>query len=730
MPETYQRLDPYTVVDEFGQPHYMPADYSAAPTQGPLGDQSVTQAEPLAPEPVPQAPVGGPPVTELPVQPPAPTLVPPPSPEERATEAVGTAVTTGPAGFTAQGGQAKNRPQLGQVVMGAAAAQGRADVSRVQGEAAVGRATAEGEQRQAQFYLEAADKYDEMVNDGRKRAKERSDAFLKRQQDALSQETNPQRFWNNMSGLGKVMWILGLAATGWTKNPNDEALILKVMEASIDRDIESQRLDFERTKERLGVEERALAREDQGDESYLEKWFTGRNLRLKSIESGLKAKIAEVGSEAAERTGLLDMYARVQAAAAKVQADGVAHIEAKEAARALRAHQAWMAQKQHEYNLEEIRARAAAEREGQGPGPGVDPTLGVTVLVNGQPQRITAQGATPEQVGKNTQEIAKTAQSANLRYGNLLTVREELKKMTTTDLARGGTARFKAAITSTASEIARKRGGPITASDMQYALIQELGVPVSVGTDDQGFWSGSWELAKNVGDSKDSALGVIDANIRNLPKRTVDEIKALRGDLPGDVTYQPQDLREKEPGTTTTSEDIALSGAGAEVGDIQAQAGEQTRAPLGKRSYTQGYTPTRLAPGGTTPAQQNVGIASGSTREETARNLDEAMKRYREERKPGGSEPPPLRDQTEVDAVVSRMEGKGTAAIRANRDAAMRRSDLSPEAKMRVWVEADVRLGGETGRKGATAKERLVKLATDLGLYTEEEARTRAGVQK
>lgn len=800
MPQAYRRIDPFTILDEYGLPHFVPEQYPMGTGPSETGDMTKPSSAPgqvaqlmgpgntnQGPGPAmpgdlqgmppvnlvgpggpnnPEGPVtgdegkaeiagtlagvralranGGPDAVSGPngIAPQTHGVPIDPYPKEskkqraqrQALERQGL-LSSDPGAFTERGGVVQSREELAMLGGGAARAQEDADNSAVLGAKEVGDVEELKDRAESIFHEKSAQEYHRLVTEEHQRSVQRWEDWRKKNEQAANSKIDPHRMWNHASGFSKAMWVISILSAGATGDPQKMQLALGVLDKEIDRDISAQEQDIKNRQEGVSKDMEGVVALDKLGRLTIDDWATERNMRYQSVLKGLDAKIKQVGNVAAERTGLLQSRAAVQQKAFELQTKFQGQIEQEGQAAVERKFQAGMQSARFAHDKEMARvdfeygvARDAAKTQDEmsrAQSVGVDPSLGLTVIgPDGQPQRITAQGGTPAQVGENAGKIGQLAVEGNEEYGNLLTVQEELGKMSTGDVLRGGTARFKMALENIAEVRARRRGGPITADDRAAALKETTGVTI-----DSSVVKNGWEAVKLPGDFMDGAKQVIDANIRDLPNRVTGRVKAVRGDQPGQVQYVPQDPRGKEPGTPTNNDTLATLGQGANVADLQSPV----RTPV-----ESGTLPVRKLGSGPNAGQYTNPAMPFDWDSDVVKKAAES---YLDAKGKGQESPLPPAEREHVESAINAFKGVSTKEIKKRAAAAIRGADqkgMSDEAKLEIQVEAVKasmeKWGAETqAKQGISAVKGLQEL-WDLSADDTEDMiktiRTKYGVEE
>ncbi len=231
---------------------------------------------------------------------------------------------------------------------------------------------------------------------------------------ALRTEEDPRRYWKNTSGFGKAMWLVALAAGGYSGKGDS---ILNMINAEIDRDIGAQRSTFANQKAQLSAEGEALEKLTGLRRQQVLDLHAQYDMRLEAL---IKANAAKMKTVANDDKAKLSAYAGVQ-----TKLLGLRSTKEKEAFDAIhkemqtRATYVGLGIERDRLN-EQVAARKAAEKAAKEvKGAYLNPDLG-PVLSNG--------ANVPIRNDKETVAHAnKTAASYQDQYNTMLDLLEDLK---------------------------------------------------------------------------------------------------------------------------------------------------------------------------------------------------------------------------------------------------------------------------------------------------------------
>ncbi len=417
------------------------------------------------------------------------------------------------------------------------------------------------------------------------------------------QEPNPDRWWDNRSGLAKALWAMSLvfgsayAAT----TPGAQNVALQMVQDNIQQDIAlqkhrlTQELDALKLKGSTVKERNLRNLTDMTDDHTME---MGRLQTLKQAYLARAAAPGQAGMQAG-MAGALAFFAEkelgvasrktgsaVQIEDARLQRDHSSRLQSIAQGHAMRmqndaqAHD-WGKQSREiakDYDLAQAAAKAAAAKsqgEAMKDVHGVSASLGARMV--GSP--LSQELGTPDvQVDKlNHPKMSAIFEVANRRYENLRKVAEAMDKGNFVDRMLSGDATLRAAATelgyTTAKELDPQ--GRLSDQDVIFGSAVSLGYNPTDGKLDV------IRFAQN----HDGIRKMLDQQMRDMPGRVSKQASTyLNSNLVGKdarIAWAPQDLTVEKPVDPNASEAYGLSSPTApkDVADFRAKRNAEDADP-------------------------------------------------------------------------------------------------------------------------------------------------------
>lgn len=505
---------------------------------------------------------------------------------------------TDPTMFASGGGVVKNREELARMQGGEA--QRGMEAYQAQDLATKEKAQLQAfkDKRLAGFVEETANQYMDRANVIDSAARARIAGRQKQVDEMAKMHVDPSRAWHGGSGAVKgVMYVFGLLAASQTKNATGNMqMLINAADNMVNRDITAQKADIANKGTTLNEQDKLDAESGKLDLKGMADWSAQRELRYQALGKMLDAQIAQMGTPAADRAGLLKAKMAVDSKIVEEQGTFQKQVQTEAESSKAQAHTAYMARLNHQFKMEEQDHEAALKRQEEqvkqlaGQGALSLTTSNHTGLVAtdkaGNPLKdangngITIRARDAASATKAGEQISD-ANELNSQYAIIL---DELSHTSNKDLAEQNfTPRMQAAATQASRKLALLYNkGALTDRDVQSAGKIVAGAEPLGG--EQGMVGSFMSVLKTKGDTVKGAREVLKAHIASLANNTVQHVTPYLNAEDATnykIAFQPQNT-EVEPakGEETTNERIARAGGGADVSDIQTPT---NRRPLDKK---------------------------------------------------------------------------------------------------------------------------------------------------
>jgi hypothetical protein len=389
-------------------------------------------------------------------------------------------------------------------------------------------------------------------------ANQETTAWLQKYQSLAAQEPNPHRWWDNESGLGKALWLMGLAFSSVHSaiTPGAQNVALTMIQQEIDRDVQLQKERLQRSLDALKAEGRAMDQRHQQNLTDLTDDHTMTLGRLQALHQAYLDKAAVPGNAQAAlaqakantwfagRVSTLAQARAKQAAEAAEQAANrklqltIANLtDARERAIAARHDVTELAG-------DEIRAGVAAQAaqaKSQGDFLRISPDIGVH-LVDDKTGQLVGDGSVsvPKEEHK---DLLDSIAKENATYNLLLRTKQDLAdtdRLTVAGKLSPQLQQDLAALTLAANN--GKVGTGVSDRDLALKLEEFTGVGDSGKVD-----------AIKMGALRDSVVDALDREINDFPQAATNRIGRGRALQPGThvVWVPPQTLGYDKPYLST-----------------------------------------------------------------------------------------------------------------------------------------------------------------------------------
>lgn len=697
----FQQVDENTVMDDEGNKYYMPFPTSASPPGltptttedtgpgskpgSPVEDNlnQIPQVPEYTPPPqtlpstqAPQNPYGapqapaGPPDFALPLQAkPRPTKA-----QEEASRLAG--MGSDVTGFTAAGGTPKTDEEMARLQGGVAkheeqTAKLKADVDEQNRQLQI-----EKTRTMADIVLGTADQYDKHVEKIQAESKAQWDDWKKRSQEASERLVDPGRAFHSGGVLSKINW--GLYMFGAGLQGGDVAnSALQVINKAVEDDMAAQKFDIENKQKGVNEERMMIQDQDKLRKDSVADWYFAKNLRLQAVGQQLDAKIAEIGLPAAKALNLLSARDMIEKEVLKGQQHVADHYFEQGQKKIQYAHEIYMERMKSQLRMNE---EAFKMRLKEGDTLPTNTQLGLQ-MVNKATGQVVPGGKIQLKVkGPDAVKAGQLLSSANYEASQLRDAKQQLKDMSTTDIARGGTAEFASTVTELIQARAvRYNGHRLTDHDLEVSATEVLGTPVTVNN---GVITNMARIVKQVGGTKEGMNKVFDRELRNLSTQTVNNLHPyIDSDTAEkyDIQYNVQETNVPEQSKEADDYNTALTKAaeGADVSDL--------KAPGPRSPYTTPEQPGPIDP-------------------------EAELKNYQAERakgrgNQGGLPRMPNKDEEKVTEATSAFAHAPVEDIISMTQAYLRSPKISAEAKHEIRLEAQEALKVAGEKEAAVVEE-------------------------
>lgn len=564
------------------------------------------------------------------------------------------------AAFSVVGGTAKSDEDMARIMGG----QAERKAQTAQAEAAASRIVAEGEiaksRRVAELTLETADQYDQHVNKIMQESKSRWDDWKKRNDAASKALVDPRHAFSDMSTLSRVGWALAFLGAGLQGGAQVQG-VQQAVNKLVDNDIAAQKLNIENRREGLNAEKGALLEQDKIGRDSVADWYAARQLRLTAIGKQLDANIAAMGLPAAQAAGLLKARDAIEAEVIKGQQHVADHYFEQGKDKAKYAHEIYLERLKSQLRMEEDKLKESLKKGDSVDTLPTDTQLGLQMVDRKTGQRVEG-GRIPLKVkGEKAVEAGKVLSDANYEASQLRDAKKSLKSMSTTDIARGGTAEFASTVTELIQARAvRYNGHRLTDHDLEVSATEVLGAPVTVNN---GVITNMARVIKQVGGTKEGIEKVFDRELRNLSTQTMNRLHPYIDSAAAqkyDIQFNLQDTNVNEPSKEPDDINTAVTKAagGADTSDL-------------------------LVPGARPPVVKDV-----KNPVEAAENLQYSYEKSKGRGKQGGLPVLQSDEESKVAQATAAFEKAPADDIIRLSQAYLRDKKLSEEAKHEIRVEA------------------------------------------
>jgi hypothetical protein len=591
----FQQVDDNTVMDDQGNTYFMP--FPGSPSG--LGLPS-EPAQTTDPGPSPQTLPDGTPIPPVtPYTPPAMaaqpenfyqpdkdfalTLQTQPGPgskpnKNQVQQSNNSLMTNDVTAFSQAGGAAKTDEDFARMVGGHAAHEAQTAQAVSTSRAITAQGQIEKMKTQAAMVLQTADEYDKKVNSLMTDANNRWEDWKKRNDQAASQLISPDHAFNSGSRLSKVNWglyMLGAGLQGGQSVDNAMNLINKMVE----EDIAIQKFNTENKRKGLDEERLAIQEQDKIGKDQLSEWYFAKNLRLQAVGQSLDAKIAEMGRPAAQAAGLLQARDAIEKEVLKGQEHVGDHFFEKAKQQSSQAHDIYMERLKASLKKDEeaFKHRLSQDKNDTLP---TNTQLGLQ-MVDKATGQVVPGGKIPLKVkGEKAVEAGQITSQANEEASQLRDVQAELKGLSTADLLRGGTPKFKAMVKDLIQTRAvRDNGHRLSDADVDRAAQEEFGVVMK-----DSIARNTTDAMRMVGPYKAGLEKTIDMQLRNLSTKTMNRLQPyIDSDTAQayDIQYNVQGTHVPEQNPEADDLNTAITKA-AGPGDASDLLAPGPRPPLEK----------------------------------------------------------------------------------------------------------------------------------------------------
>lgn len=413
------------------------------------------------------------------------------------------------------------------------------------------RIQAEGAKQRADEEAAFAKEWQKRTEDSAKRVQERWDDWQKRNEEASKAEVDPSRHWTKRGALGSVMTILGVMMGAMVQDKfGNKNAALDIVREQIAQDIAAQEGAIANKRRGLESEKDAIQAGTLAERQALEDRVTGVNLRLKSLDKALDARIAAL-KPGKVRSDYEQAKLLVEEELMNTGMKAYEVIHGDEQAKLARSHAAGMQARQikaqqdkdkldrtHDIGMEMLRQKGDLDKMGAAAAAkGVEAPLVVGGNKVSGLRYIGADGQARDGVpalnDKAAEKIQEVSVAKTKEYVALMAVRDALANASTSDLALGD-VELQAAIRGAAMGVARSYGGPVTEADVDNAFEQLYGSKNVTGA------RGLLNKMK-----PGEISNVIDTNLRNIKTAAESELSnyTAEGFTP---VFLPRDTRGKK----------------------------------------------------------------------------------------------------------------------------------------------------------------------------------------
>lgn len=489
------------------------------------------------------------------------------------------AMTSDVAQFSAAGGQAKTDEDMMRMMGGHAGHEAETAKAKQDATDLMTQGTIAKNKAMADIIMDTATKYDEHVKSIMDDANSRWTDWKKRNDQATARMVDPNHAFTNMSTGSRAGWMLAFIGAGMQGGNNVEG-VAQALNKLVEHDIASQKFNIENQRGGLDSEKGALVEADRMGKDSIADWYAAKNLRLTAIGKQLDAKIAEIGLPAARQANLLSARDMIEREVLKGQQHVADHFFSDGQKKAGYAHDIYMERMKSTLRMKEDEFKAKLKKGEERDTLPTGTQLGLQ-MVDKTTGKGVALGQIPLKVkGEKAVEAGQIMSAANDAVSGLRKARDDLKNMSTNDIARGGTPEFM----STVKELIQNRavlynGHRLSDADVKIAAQEVLGLDIT-----GGYISNLKDIVKTVGSAKGGMLATLERELRNIPEKAVNKLHPyIDSDFAQkyDVKYNAQDT--EVPGPSMEQDDINTAiekaAAGAQTEDLRVPG---SRAPVQK----------------------------------------------------------------------------------------------------------------------------------------------------
>lgn len=355
-------------------------------------------------------------------------------------------------------------------------------------------------------------------------ANQETQAWLQKYETMAAQEPNPHRWWDNESGLGKAVWLLGLAFSSAHAaiTPGARDVALDMIQREIDQDVQLQKDRLQRSLAAMGTEGKLMQQRHQQNLTDLTDDHTMTLGRLQALHQTMLDKAAVPGdAQAAATMAQANTWLAGKVAdTANARAAQTFRAKEAEANRTLQMNIAKLTDARERaiaagHDVTELAggtiragvATAAAQAKGQGDQVRISPAAGFVVMDDKTGKPLNGDGGLYVDKSMKPDQLATAEAGANQKLADLQKARDALANASTAQLMAGAVPELNAAM---ADLKLQESGGHLSHNSM--GLINLYGQKIAGMSTGQGMgFKDNTEAAL----FRDQMLKVLDEGIHN-----------------------------------------------------------------------------------------------------------------------------------------------------------------------------------------------------------------------
>lgn len=710
----FTQIDENTVQDEEGHKYFTPfLNFNANAVQAPDVPATVTDPEKPSETKIQQDPEGLPDLASLRNPPsfaglpsgtgtstPTTEAAPPDykltapsvaatkqSPEAARNGSMSSDVTA----FSQAGGVAKTDEDYARILGGHASHEAETAKAKAESDKLLAAGNLEKTKVMAGMMVDTAKEYEDHVNKIMQDSQSRFTDWKKRNDEASNRLIDPNHAFTHMSTASKAGWIMQFLGAGM-QGGNQVGNVTAALNKLIDQDISAQKFNIENKREGLNAEKGMIVEQDRMSKDSVASWYSARQLRLTAVGRQLDAKIAEMGMPAAQAANLLAARDAIEKEIIKGQEHIGNHFFEDGQRRGKEAHDIYL-----ERLKSKLRMTEDAYKEQLKKGTDKNDTLPTNTqlglqMVDKATGKIQEGGKVRLKVkGEKAVEAGQVLSTANEEASQLRDVQSHLSKMSSSDLARGGTPEFKSMVKDLIQTRAvRDNGHRLSDDDVVRAAQEEFGVSMK-----DSLAANSAESMRLVGPYKDGVVKAIESQLRNLSTRTTNKLHP----------YIDSDDAEKY--------DIQYNVQGTHVPEVSDKPDDLNTAIT--KAASGGNVDDVLVPGPRKP------VVAGEPRAATETSAEYKAEKEIGRGLQGGLPVLPQKEEDAVNHAAADFSKATGEEILRLATAYLRTPGLSEEAKHEISLEADLAQAEAKEKEQAVIVEATGRYLRDNFKYLPDE---------